>query len=289
VFRILVPLKSFFLIDFFAASVDHLVTLSIGIGPELYSLNHPDPQTQSLLFCKIRGYLFQISIILARWFVAFACIDRYASTSTKVRLRNFAKKRIAYRIIIIIIIFWSVICIHRLIFYEIKGNLCGIVNNTAAAFYHTAYVIFAVGIFPTITMIICAYRIRRSLAYKQQRRAQISIAGPQRNSLDQQITNILFMQIICYIVFTLPQMGNLVFSTISTTIPNRSDEHLAIEGFVSFMGELMLYLFAVTSFYLYTLTSRAFRLEFIKLIRSVFVRRWDNRIIPAVVDPIIEN
>jgi hypothetical protein len=96
------------------------LTLGIGLGPVLYSLNNPDPQIQSLLFCKIRGYLFQISIILSRWFVAFACIDRYASTSMTVRLRNFAKRRMAYRIIVLIIIFWSLICIHRLIFNEIK-------------------------------------------------------------------------------------------------------------------------------------------------------------------------
>ncbi|CAF1496553.1 unnamed protein product [Adineta steineri] len=268
---------------FFAASAIHLLTFSIGLGPVLYSLNNPDPQIQILSFCKIRGYLFQLSIILSRWFVAFACIDRFASTSAKVQLRNFAKTRIAYRIIIIIIIFWSLICIHRLIFYEIKGNLCGIISNTGAALYHTAYVIFAVGIFPSVTMIICAWLIRKNLIYQRSRRAQFSLTIIQRHSLNQQVLNILFMQIICYIVFTLPQMGNLIFSTISTTIPNRSDQHLAIEKFVLFIGEFMLYLFGVTSFYLYTLTSRTFRLEFIKFIRLVFVFHCKRQITPIIV------
>ncbi|CAF1569899.1 unnamed protein product, partial [Rotaria sordida] len=113
------------------------MTLIIGIGPVLYTLNNPDPQIQSLLFCKLRGYIFQICLMLSRWFVAFACIDRFALTSDKINLRNFAKPRIAHRIIIIIIIFWSIICSHRLIFYEIKGNFCGIINNMAAALYHS--------------------------------------------------------------------------------------------------------------------------------------------------------
>ena len=212
------------------------MTLIIGIGPVLYTLNNPDPQIQSLLFCKLRGYIFQICLMLSRWFVAFACIDRYASTSDKINLRNFAKPKIAYRIIIIMIIFWSIVCSHRLIFYEIKGNFCGIINNMAAALYHSVYVIIGGGIFPAIMMIICAYFIRQNLAHKHQRRAQLSLGDYQRNPLDQQVLNILFVQVICYIIFTIPQLCNLVFNTISITIPNRSNEHLIIEAFIAFLA-----------------------------------------------------
>ncbi|UJR16623.1 hypothetical protein I4U23_003523 [Adineta vaga] len=275
-------------IYFFAASVGHLVTLSVGLGSLLHSLNNPDPQTQSLLFCKIRGYLFQISIILSRWFIAFACIDRFASTSMNIRLRNFAKPKIAYRIIPIIILIWSIICIHRLIFYEIKGTLCGIVNNIGAAFYHTAYVIFAVGLFPTITMSTCAYYIRQNLALRQQRRMQLVLGNAHHNSLDQQVLRMLFVQIICYVIFTLPQMGNLIFSTISVTITNRSAEYLAIEKFVLFLAELMLYLFGVTTFYLYTLTSRTFRSELMKLFHC-HRHCCKHRIMPAIIDSIINT
>ena len=115
----------------------------------MYSLNHSNPRIESLLFCKIRGYIFQITLMLSRWFVAFACIDRYASCSDKANLRNFAKTQIAYRIIIT----WSIICIHRLIFYEIKGNLCAIITNIGAAIYHSLYVLIRGGILPTAIMI----------------------------------------------------------------------------------------------------------------------------------------
>ncbi|UJR06856.1 hypothetical protein I4U23_011145 [Adineta vaga] len=274
--------KSSCCIYFFAASVGHLLTLSVGLGTLLYSLNHSDPQIQTIIFCKIRGYLFQISIILSRWFITLACIDRYASTSLNIRLRNFAKPKIAYRIISLITCFWLIICIHRLIFYEIKENLCGIVNNIIASYYHTAYVVFAVGLFPPITMFISAYLIRRNLSLRQQRRINLVQNDLQQNSLDQQVLRMLFMQIICYIIFTLPQMGNLIFSTISITIPNRSNEHLTIERFVVFLGEIMLYLFGVTTFYLYTLTSQTFRSEFIKLF--YFYHHRQNRIIPSTLE-----
>ncbi|CAF0749146.1 unnamed protein product [Rotaria sp. Silwood1] len=256
------------------------MTLIVGIGPVVYSLNNPDPQIQSLLFCKLRGYIFQICLMLSRWFIAFACIDRYALTSDKINLRNFAKSKIAYRIIVIIIIFWSIICSHRLIFYEIRGIFCGIVNNMAAALYHSLYVIIGGGICPAMIMIICAWFIRRNLAYKHKKRTQLSLGDNQRNTLDQQVLRILFAQIICYIIFTIPQLCNLVFNTISITISNRSNEHLAIEVFVAFLAELMLYLFPVTSFYLYTLTSRTFRKELIKFFSSMLSRK--GRITPAI-------
>ncbi|CAF4259881.1 unnamed protein product, partial [Rotaria sordida] len=150
----------------------------------------------------------------------------------------------------------------------------------AAALYHSLYVIIGGGIFPAMIMIICAYFIRRNLAHKHQRRAQLSLGDYQRNPLDQQVLKILFMQIICYIIFTTPQLCNLVFNTISITMSNRSNEQLIIEAFIAFLAELMLYLFPVTSFYLYTLTSRTFRKESIKFFRSIIGRK--NRIIPVI-------
>jgi hypothetical protein len=144
------------------------MTLIVGIGPSLYSFNNANPQIQSLLFYKINGYLFQICLMLSRWYVAFACIDRCAFTSDNVRLRRFVNKRTAYRVIII---FWSIICSHRLLFYEIQGNICGIVNSMGAALYHSSYVIIGGGISRAMITIICACLIHRNLAHKEQRQS----------------------------------------------------------------------------------------------------------------------
>jgi H+/gluconate symporter-like permease len=138
----------------------------------------------------------------------------------------------------------------------------------AAALYHSAYVIIGGGILPATIMIVCACLIRQNLSHKQQRRVQLSSAQRQDNSLNRQVLKILFIQIICYILFIIPQMCNVVFNTISITILNRSNDHLAVEEFVAFIAECVLYLFPVTSFYLYTLTSRTFRNELIKFFRG---------------------
>lgn len=254
-------------LDFFAASTDHLVTLLVGIIPVMHQLNFPDPQTGSIVFCKLRGYIFQISLMLSRWFIAFACVDRYASSSEEVRLRNLAQPRIAYRAIVVIIVFWSIICSHRLIFYDIQGTLCGILNNTGAAIYHSAYVIIGGGVLPTIIMIIGAILVRKNLIHKAE--SHVRKRSERRTFSDQQILRLLSIQIVSYVIFTMPQLINLTFNAVSNTIPNRSIERLKIESFVFFMAELMLYLFPVTTFYMYTLTSRTFRKELIKIIRSL--------------------
>ncbi|CAF4905069.1 unnamed protein product, partial [Rotaria sp. Silwood1] len=159
-------------IYFLGTCINNLITLGSGVGPVVYSLNNPNPLVKSLIFCKVRGYIFQNNLMLSRWFVSFACIDRYVLSSENVHLRRFGNVRIAYRVMIIIIIFWSIVCSHRLIFYEIKGNVCGILTNTGAAMYHALYVIIGGFIFPTTIMIVCTVLIQRNLARKRRIRNQ---------------------------------------------------------------------------------------------------------------------
>jgi H+/gluconate symporter-like permease len=158
-----------------------------------------------------------------------------------------------------------------------------------AALYHSAYVIIGGGILPTMIMTICACFIRQNLAHKQQRRMQIASTHRAERSFDQQVLKILFIQIIFYVLFIIPQLGNLVFNTISVTIPNRSADHLAIEQFVTFIAEFMLYLFPVTSFYLYTLTSRTFRKELMKYFRTMHIPCFRNRIVPTGVTTAVDH
>ena len=258
------------------------MTLTVGISPALYGLGQPSPQIQSLLFCKIWGYLFQISLMLSRWFVAFASMDRYALTSDKARLRNFAERKRAYWMIFGVIIIWSIICSHRLIFYEIQNNICGILNNMGAALYHSIYVIIGGGVLPTIIMVTCSLLIRRNLTERHQRRMHLSRGHRHENTTNQQLLKLLYIQIIFYVIIIIPQLCNLVFGTISITTSNRSMEYVAVQQFVAFIAELILYLFPVTSFYLYTLTSRTFRKELMNFFYSITHIWCKNRVIPAL-------
>lgn len=148
-----------------------------------------------------------------------------------------------------------------------------------AALYHSLYVIIGGALLPSAIMLICAYLIQRNLRQKQQRRIQLNVAEQRRHHLDQQVYRLLFIQVLFFVLFIIPQLANLLFNTISISILNRTDNHYTIERFLNIVAELMLYLFPVTSFYLYTLTSRTFRTELITCLKATF--RTPQRIAPV--------
>lgn len=271
-----------FLLDFLATSVNNIVSLGVGVCPVLYSLDNPDPLIASNLFCKVRGYFLQISLMVSRWFISFACIDRYILASNKRRLLPFAQVHVACKCIAGIVIFWFGLASHRLVFYEVKGSLCAIISKPAAALFHTIYVLLGGGVLPTTIMIFCAYKIRKYLRVRQEKkhknvRIQILLNHQkQQEAMDNHVMMILYVQIISYIILMTPQMGNVTYNAIMSTKTNRNIEMLAIDRMFAFLAELMMYIFPVMSFYLYTLSSPSFRSELCHAIHEILGRFSDR-------------
>ncbi len=271
--------NSFISTDFLASTLPMLFALCFGIGSILYSLDHEDPRFTNVVFCKVRSYSLQASSMIARWLIMAACIDRYTSTSVHVYLRRFARVHVAHRTIVIITLCWLVIPIHILIFYEIRSNVCAIFSNVPAALYHSIYTMVMGGFLPILTMILCAVGIRHNLNLKRQRRQQQlngtlndrqNIANEQQRRLrDRHVLSMLFIQIAVYVVATIPQLTNLLFSAIVRNVPNKSPDRLAIESFLTYLAELLTYLFPATSFYIYSLASHTYRRELVKLLRKI--------------------
>src|SRR5579871_282881 len=111
-----------------------MIGLGFASGTALYGLDHVDPTTTILAFCKIRLYIIQSTAMMYRWCFTIACIDRYALSSANARLRNFATVYIAHRVVIVIILIWIVLPVHILIVYNLKENICGAVYSQIAAF-----------------------------------------------------------------------------------------------------------------------------------------------------------
>jgi len=227
--------------------------------------------------------------MISRWLIVGACIDRYTSTSASANLRRFAKVPVAYRTIIIITLLWLIIPIHIIIFYEIQSNVCAIFTNRVAAFYHSIYTIIMGGFLPILIMTACAIGIQHNLTLKRQRRQQqqngpISDMQRMRNEhhqrlRDQHALSILFIQIAVYIVVTTPQVTSLLYAAVVRNIPNKSSDRLAIERFVSYLAELLVYLFPVSSFYIYSLVSRTYRMELVKFLRKIrFLNTGQDRV-----------
>lgn len=265
-----------------------LVTLCMGPGPALYALNHPDPKLTIVAFCKVRFYINQSSSMMYRWCLTAACFDRFALSSANARLRKFANINIARRVVLVIMIAWLVLPVHTLIFYDIRNGSCAIFYNVAVALYHSLFTTILGCILPVSIMTTCALLIRRNLVLKRRRRLQNANQSERTSEIhsvqrkrDHQVLLMLLIQVIVYVTLITPLMAFYFYNAVSLYIPNKTAERVAIENFAGFIGETLVFLFSVLSFYLYTMVSRSFRDEFIKLLLLVVTYKWygnSNRI-----------
>ncbi len=248
--------------------------MCFGLISRAYSAYHPDPNNTIDEFCKARVYFGQSATMAYRWSLTMACIDRYVSSSDNVRLRGFANPYIAYRVVLIIAIIWIILPVHNLIFHTINGGLC-IWSSSTVAIYNSIFTITLGGIIPPSIMIICAMLIRNNLKHKRERRQNIvqSITESQADRIvrarDRQTLVMLFIQITCYIILTLPWTIFLVYSAFTFNLSNKASNRIAIDAFIQYLTETLAYTYSTLSFYLYTLASHTFRQKIIKTISSV--------------------
>jgi hypothetical protein len=219
-----------------------------------------------------------------RWYLVAASLDRYALSSNSVRLRNFVEMYIARRVVVINAILWLVLPIHNLIFYNIKDGVCGSFYSIGTQYYHGIFTILAGCVLPASIMIISAFLTHRNLVLKRKRRQMIVIQQKEVNSdiediqrkRDRQVLITLISQVIVFVITAMPWMIYFLYIAATMSIPNKSNERLAIEQFYSFMIEPILYLFPILSFYLYIMTSGMFRMELLIMLRAVMRYRWFN-------------
>jgi hypothetical protein len=265
------------------ASVMAIIGLPIAIVPYLYSINHPNPFATIDAFCKIRTYLLQSIAMICRWCLVAACLDRCALTSTNARLREFAKVRIAYRVIALLTIIWLILPVHVFVFFDVRGGGCNALYSIGAALYHSIFSIVFGSVLPVSIMIICAVLIRRNLVLKRQRRLQLTTNQQNNNEdvqrrRDQQVFVMLILQALVFVVTQTPWMLFFFYTAATIYVSNKSIDRIVIEQFIGFTVELIVYLFFVLSFYLYTLASHTFRQELMKLLHCRIRRRWVNAV-----------
>jgi hypothetical protein len=263
--------------------------------PLAYSANHPNPTNTISLFCKIRSYVSQSSMMMHRWLMTMACIDRCMLSSVSVRLRGFANPRTAYRIVLVNVIIWIILPVHNLIFLDIRGGFCAFPLATAAI-YHSIFTIITGCLLPILIMIICAVLIHYNLASKRERHRQRNIhsqaVDPTARLLkkrDHQVLVMLLAQVVVYSFSVIPWTSFIAFTTFTRDVTNKSTDRLAIEAFLRYLTEVIAYIYPTLSFYIYTLTSHTFRHQLIKTIRSILAYRNRCCVRSQRIRPALEN
>jgi hypothetical protein len=259
-----------------AASISNLFVIIFVIPIQLFADGFDlDLASYSLPACKIISYIYYVCLSLPPFFTILACADRWAASCVQVNRRRFASAKIAKRIIVIPIILSCLLYSYVLVVFDKDPNppppLCSIgppYVMFALPFYLIIYSLvppFFMALF-SISIIINVRRKRnRVMPVNQGINTSVSgggggVVGGDRRRLSQMQVMLVFQAIIeC--IFTLP------YSTINlVSIAVDNDEY-----FLSLFSFLRLLIFfnSVSSFYIYTLSSKLYRDELKKLFRQI--------------------
>jgi len=191
--------------------------------------------------------------------VIAGCIDRWALCSHSARIRLFCRPRIAIRVIIVLIIIWTIIPIHLAIFYNNDTGRCIALPGTYA-FFNAIYSLIVIGILPLVLMILFSLLAWRNLQLIRSRvtpnDALATATDNRRRSIqihkrDRDLMKMLSGEVFVFCVTTIPYPINLIYSVSTGSIEaSKSAMRLAIESLVGYVVSPFLnFMYCCAQFY----------------------------------------
>ncbi|CAF1181649.1 unnamed protein product [Adineta steineri] len=258
------------------SSIANTLALIFSISTGIYSVAQIDLTSYSLIFCKLRLYIYHTLLMISRYLIIIACIDRACVSSRRVSIRNFSQIHIARILSSMTIIIWFIATIHIPIMNTIELDYC-IMPGTYSLIFSIYALIFA-GIIPPVLMSIFSLITLHNLHLIHVR---VSTTSTQINhrirQRDFHLIRMLTAQVFVYILTTTPYPINTVYAAV-TARTNKSMDRQAIESFIYFItSSFLLFINPAVSFYIYIATTKAFRKElklaWINLRQKIFSRR----------------
>ncbi|CAF1423718.1 unnamed protein product [Adineta ricciae] len=260
------------------ASIINILSILWGIIPSLYILDHTDPSTYSVVYCKLRLYTIHTILMIGRSLMVVACFDRYALCSHSNRLRLFCQTKIAIRVSLAHLIIWPLVTIHIPFLQQYIQNRCYMpgINDIIYASYSTV----VAGILPPVLMSIFSILTMR---HRRELLTRLNAAGV-NTKRDNAFMTMLVSQVIIYVITTgmYPAM-TLYLSIIDGRAKSIGQQQ--IETFLNFIaGSFLIYLNPASTFFIYFLAAKTFRRDckdtFIKQFRRLSGQR--TRIEPRI-------
>ncbi|CAF3969567.1 unnamed protein product, partial [Adineta steineri] len=200
-------------------------------------------------------------------------IDRYFASSRNALRRQYSSPKIALRLIIGTVIFWCIIYIQVLVFYEINNGSCSYRPGSYGIFF-SAYISIDSGALPLLLMLIFGLLTVRNIHLTKKRidAAPTTNAGQAKkdgkmSKKDVQLHRMLANQIILFIILNLPNPCYLIYSSVTINVA-KSTFRKATETFVSNMTYVLIYFGFSLTFANFFVSSDMFRREFFQVIRT---------------------
>lgn len=157
---------------FLCSTIFDFLSITFGLTTRFYADHfNNNLQNTNRFYCKFRAYFVSAIPLIATYFILLSSIDRCMSSSNHVRLRSFSQIKIAYRLMIIIILIGLISCLHIFISYDLRPKCMTLPGSYTI--FDGMFVVFWLGIIPHILMLIFGFitliNIRRLTQRKHQK------------------------------------------------------------------------------------------------------------------------
>jgi hypothetical protein len=263
-------------------SLADLGTVWIGFFPRFLSplLGYDPVQTNSII-CKIRQYFVSLTLVLLRHFLCVISINQILVISYEQGRQggNLVKK--ARWVTIMSVIFWAILTSPSPIFYDVRNGVSCSPQVGAYATYVTVYNLMIPIIIPVTIISICSCiiikKIRRVFSLvipleSSMRNATNRIREQQKIRKELQMTRLILIQGLVYIVLNLPNTIYTFYFLATMNDSSKSSDRLSIESFISWFCQMLLAVYCTITIFLYVVTSSKFRHQCFDLLRRLLIR-----------------
>ncbi len=223
--------------------------------------------------CRIHSFFVFSPLLFFIVMLVCASIDRFCSSSSSVRIRNFSNVRVAQRVIIIATIVTTIYMSPFLIIYhwDYNTNLCSQYSTRLTAIYLSTRVIlyYIIGPLGMITFGLLTINNIRN----QTRRVGAIVLQNQHRRTEGQLTRVLIIQVGIHLFFSLPAA---VMYVMTTFVPSTNTSLFSGLRLISVIWQLAI---LFLSFFSYILSSTVFRTELVKMLK---LNNRHNRIVHAL-------
>ncbi|CAF1394314.1 unnamed protein product [Adineta steineri] len=219
----------------------------------LIALYQTDPATSSLFWCKFRGMMVTLCTLISFSTICFSASHQYLSTSHHSYLRQLSTIKLTRFLICTSVIISLLHTIPFGIFTEIRSSVCDVFNQNMLNYISYFYYPVLSGFLPVLIASMFSF-----LAYNNVRRIVRRQVPIVRRRLDQQLTAMILIRIIVFIVLTLPYDIQRMY----TYIAKVNESNLLYFAVNNLIGAVLITLFNLNygaPFYVFVITSARFR------------------------------
>ena len=243
---------------FIAYSINNIMSLTNGLL--LWSLLFGfqfDLENTSVIFCKIRRYFTHVCFLLSSCLLTTASINRFARVRQAQLTKNLhryiylCKPQASLRIILLIIVFCAMVNVHVPFFFVIDDGECYARPGAYRVFFDVFFLV-VYAICPPLGMMAV------NIATVAQIRRVRCLVHPTVSRREYHLIVLVIAHSVFNVVLTLP-------FTINKFIYYMSDDYYLTDRskLVRCITLLLAFINPGLSFFLYTLTTKSFRREFV--------------------------